>query len=121
MTTTPKRIVLAYSGGLDTSVNLRWLLETYHCPVVAFVANVGQEEDLEAIAQKAQQTGAEQVCVEEEREEFVRDYVFPALRAQAVYEGTYLLGRVTTRCALNSLSRRSPRICASLPPGASGI
>ncbi|MEE8302475.1 MAG: argininosuccinate synthase [Candidatus Tectomicrobia bacterium] len=97
MTTTPKRIVLAYSGGLDTSVNLRWLLETYRCPVVAFVANVGQEEDLEAIAQKAQQTGAEQVCVEDVREEFVRDYVFPALRAHAVYEGTYLLGTSLAR------------------------
>jgi argininosuccinate synthase len=97
VTTAPKRIVLAYSGGLDTSVNLRWLIETYRCPVVAFVANVGQEEDLEAIAQKAQQTGAEQVCVEDVREEFVRDYVFPALRAHAVYEGTYLLGTSLAR------------------------
>ena len=97
MTTAPQRIVLAYSGGLDTSVNLRWLLETYRCPVVAFVANVGQEEDLEAIAQKAQHTGAEQVCVEDVREEFVRDYVFPALRAHAVYEGTYLLGTSLAR------------------------
>lgn len=97
MTASPKRIVLAYSGGLDTSVNLRWLIETYRCPVVAFVANVGQEEDLEAIAQKAQQTGAELVCVEDVREEFVRDYVFPALRAHAVYEGTYLLGTSLAR------------------------
>jgi argininosuccinate synthase len=97
VTIAPKRIVLAYSGGLDTSVNLRWLLETYRCPVVAFVANVGQNEDLEAIAQKAQQTGAEQVCVEDVREEFVRDYVFPALRAHAVYEGTYLLGTSLAR------------------------
>jgi argininosuccinate synthase len=94
---TPRRIVLAYSGGLDTSVNLRWLLETYRCPVVAFVANVGQAEDLEAIAKKAQETGAEQVCVEDVREEFVRDYVFPALRAHAVYEGTYLLGTSLAR------------------------
>jgi argininosuccinate synthase len=93
----PKKIVLAYSGGLDTSVNLRWLLETYRCPVVAFIANVGQGEDLEAIAQKAQHTGAEQVCVEDVREEFVRDYVFPALRAHAVYEGTYLLGTSLAR------------------------
>jgi argininosuccinate synthase len=93
----PEKIVLAYSGGLDTSVNMRWLLETYHCPVVAFIANVGQDEDLEAIAQKAQQTGAEQVCVEDVREEFVRDYVFPALRAHAVYEGTYLLGTSLAR------------------------
>jgi argininosuccinate synthase len=76
---------------------MRWLLETYHCPVVAFIANVGQDEDLEAIAQKAQQTGAEQVCVEDVREEFVRDYVFPALRAHAVYEGTYLLGTSLAR------------------------
>lgn len=97
MTIAPKKIVLAYSGGLDTSVNLRWLLETYRCPVVAFVANVGQGEDLEAIAQKAQQTGAEQVCVEDVREEFVREYVFPALRAHAVYEGTYLLGTSLAR------------------------
>jgi argininosuccinate synthase len=89
--------VLAYSGGLDTSVIMRWLIETYHCPVVAFVANVGQQEDLEAIAQKAQQTGASQVCVEDVREAFVRDFVFPALRAHAVYEGSYLLGTSLAR------------------------
>ena len=94
---TPNKIVLAYSGGLDTSVIMRWLQETYHCPVVAFVANVGQQEDLEAIAQKAQQTGASQVCVEDVREAFVRDFVFPALRAHAVYEGTYLLGTSLAR------------------------
>jgi argininosuccinate synthase len=93
----PKQIVLAYSGGLDTSVIMRWLIETYHCPVVAFVANVGQQEDLEAIAQKAQQTGASQVCVEDVREAFVRDFVFPALRAHAVYEGSYLLGTSLAR------------------------
>src|SRR5207245_10387966 len=92
-----KQIVLAYSGGRDTSVIMRWLIETYHCPVVAFVANVGQQEDLEAIAQKAQQTGASQVCVEDVRETFVRDFVFPALRAHAVYEGTYLLGTSLAR------------------------
>jgi argininosuccinate synthase len=93
----PKQIVLAYSGGLDTSVIMRWLIETYRCPVVAFVANVGQQEDLEAIAQKAQHTGASQVCVEDVREAFVRDFVFPALRAHAVYEGTYLLGTSLAR------------------------
>jgi argininosuccinate synthase len=76
---------------------MRWLIETYHCPVVAFVANVGQQEDLEAIAHKAQQTGASQVCVEDVREVFVRDFVFPALRAHAVYEGTYLLGTSLAR------------------------
>ncbi len=94
---TPNQIVLAYSGGLDTSVIMRWLQETYHRPVVAFVANVGQQEDLEAIAQKAQHTGASQVCVEDVREAFVRDFVFPALRAHAVYEGTYLLGTSLAR------------------------
>ena len=97
MNVAPKQIVLAYSGGLDTSVIMRWLIETYHCPVVAFVANVGQQEDLEAIAHKAQQTGASQVCVEDVREAFVRDFVFPALRAHAVYEGTYLLGTSLAR------------------------
>jgi argininosuccinate synthase len=97
VSTAPQKIVLAYSGGLDTSVNLRWLIETYRCSVVAFIANIGQGEDLEAIAQKAQQTGAEQVCVEDVQEEFVRDYVFPALRAHAVYEGTYLLGTSLAR------------------------
>ncbi len=93
----PKKIVLAYSGGLDTSVIMRWLLETYHCVVVAFVADLGQEEDLDGIAQKARATGAEQVYVEDVREEFVRDYIFPALRAHAVYEGTYLLGTALAR------------------------
>ena len=93
MTTEPKCIVLAYSGGLDTSVIMRWLQETYGCPVVAFVADLGQDEDLEAIARKAERTGAEQVFVEDVQEAFVRDFVFPALRAHAVYEGTYLLGR----------------------------
>jgi argininosuccinate synthase len=93
----PRKIVLAYSGGLDTSVIMRWLLETYRCPVVAFVANVGQQEDLAAIAQKAQHTGASQVYVEDVREPFVRDFVFPALRAHAVYEGTYLLGTSLAR------------------------
>jgi argininosuccinate synthase len=97
VSTTPKRIALAYSGGLDTSVILRWLAETYRCPVVAFVADLGQAEDIEAIAHKAQQTGAEQVVVADVREDFVRDFVFPALRAHAVYEGTYLLGTSLAR------------------------
>ena len=97
MTTEPKRIVLAYSGGLDTSVIMRWLQETYGCPVVAFVADLGQDEDLDAIARKAERTGAEQVFVEDVQEAFVRDFVFPALRAHAVYEGTYLLGTSLAR------------------------
>ncbi len=92
-----KKIVLAYSGGLDTSVIIPWLIETYHCPVVAFVADVGQGEDLEAVRQKALKTGAAECYVEDLREEFVRDFVFPMLRAGAVYEGGYLLGTSIAR------------------------
>lgn len=97
MNTAPQKICLAYSGGLDTSVIMRWLIETYHCPVVAFVADVGQGEDLDAVAEKARNTGAENVIVKDVRAEFVQDYVFPALRAQAVYEGVYLLGTSLAR------------------------
>ncbi|MBI3328046.1 MAG: argininosuccinate synthase [Nitrospinae bacterium] len=97
MTTEIKRIVLAYSGGLDTSVILRWLIETYHCEVVAFLADLGQEEDLEGFRRKAERLGASHVYVEDVREEFVRDFVFPALRANAVYEGAYLLGTSLAR------------------------
>jgi argininosuccinate synthase len=111
----PKQIVLAYSGGLDTSVIMRWLIETYHCPVVAFVANVGQQEDLEAIAQKAQHTGASQVCVEDVREAFVRDFVFPALRAHAVYEGTYLLGTSLARPLIAKAQVEWPNGSALIP------
>ncbi|MGQ0794168.1 MAG: argininosuccinate synthase [Deltaproteobacteria bacterium] len=87
-----KKIVLAYSGGLDTSIILRWLIEEYGAEVVAFVADLGQGEDLDEVRQKALKTGASKVYIEDLREEFVRDFVFTALRANAVYEGTYLLG-----------------------------
>ncbi|HEV8321791.1 MAG TPA: argininosuccinate synthase [Myxococcota bacterium] len=93
----PRKIVLAYSGGLDTSVIMRWLIDTYRAEVVAFCADVGQGEDLEAVARKARDTGAVQVIVRDVREAFVRDYVFPALRAAAVYEGYYLLGTSLAR------------------------
>ncbi|MBI2882170.1 MAG: argininosuccinate synthase [Candidatus Tectomicrobia bacterium] len=92
-----KKIVLAYSGGLDTSVIIQWLQESYRCPVVAFVADVGQGEDLEAVRQKALRTGAAACHVEDLKEEFVRDFVFPMLRAGAVYEGGYLLGTSIAR------------------------
>ncbi len=92
-----KKIVLAYSGGLDTSVAIRWLIERYRCPVVAYCADVGQEDDLEAVRRKANATGASKVVVEDRREEFVRDHVFPALRAATVYEGDYLLGTSLAR------------------------
>ena len=91
------KIVLAYSGGLDTSVILKWLSERYQCPVVAFAADVGQEEDWDKVRAKGLSTGAEKVVISDLREEFVRDYVFPAFRANAIYEGSYLLGTSLAR------------------------
>jgi len=93
----PKKVVLAYSGGLDTSVILRWLLERYRCEVVAFCADLGQGEELIPIRDKALATGASSVHIVDLREEFVRDFVFPMLRANAVYEGSYLLGTSIAR------------------------
>ncbi len=92
-----KKVVLAYSGGLDTSVILRWLIENYRCEVVAFCADLGQGEELAAIEEKAKQVGASKVIIEDLREEFVRDFVFPMLRANALYEGGYLLGTSIAR------------------------
>ncbi len=92
-----KRVVLAYSGGLDTSVILRWLKEQYGCEVVAFCADLGQGEDLQAVKRKALRTGASKAVVGDLREEFVKNYVFPMLRANAVYEGSYLLGTSIAR------------------------
>ncbi len=92
-----KKIVLAYSGGLDTSVMLYWLKEKYQCPVMAMVADVGQSEDLEAIEKKAYETGADQVVISDLRESFIRDFVFPAMQAHALYEGEYLLGTALAR------------------------
>jgi argininosuccinate synthase len=95
-----KRIVLAYSGGLDTSVILRWLIETYAAEVVCYVGNVGQGEDLDAVHKKALATGAVDCVISDLREEFVRDFVFPAISANAVYEGSYLLGTSLARPVL---------------------
>src|SRR5437870_3206292 len=92
-----KRVVLAYSGGLDTSVILRWLIETYKCEVVAYCADLGQGEELIPIRDKALKTGAVGVHVVDLRETFVRDFIFPMLRANAVYEGAYLLGTSIAR------------------------
>ena len=97
MSETPNKIVLAYSGGLDTSIILTWLRETYGCEIVAFCADLGQREELEPARKKAIALGAAEVRVEDLREEFVRDFVFPILRANAVYEGTYLLGTSIAR------------------------
>src|SRR5438552_3145893 len=92
-----RRIVLAYSGGLDTSVILRWLIERYQAEVVAFCADLGQGEELGGLDEKARRTGATKLVVEDLREEFVRDYVFPMLRAGAIYENQYLLGTSIAR------------------------
>jgi argininosuccinate synthase len=92
-----KKVVLAYSGGLDTSVILKWLKETLGCEVVAFCADLGQGEDMKAVKAKALQVGASKVYIEDLREVFVRDYLFPILRANAVYEGNYLLGTSVAR------------------------
>ncbi len=92
-----RKVVLAYSGGLDTSVILTWLVETYGCEVIAFCADVGQGEELGPVRVKAKKTGASKVYVENLQEEFVRDFVFPAMMANAVYEGAYFLGTSIAR------------------------
>jgi len=92
-----KKVVLAYSGGLDSSVIVRWLIETYGCEVITLTGDVGQKQELEGLEKKALATGAVKAYVEDLKEEFVRDFVFPALRANAVYEGTYLLGTSLAR------------------------
>jgi argininosuccinate synthase len=92
-----RKVVLAYSGGLDTSVILTWLVETYGCEVIAFCADVGQGEELGPVRAKAKKTGASKVYVEDLKEEFVRDFVIPAMMANAVYEGAYFLGTSIAR------------------------
>jgi argininosuccinate synthase len=103
-------VVLAYSGGLDTSVILKWLEEVYGCEVVAFCADLGQGEDLKAIKKKAQSFGVKKVYVEDLREVFVKDHVFPMLRGNAIYEGSYLLG---TSIARPLIARRQIEIAAN--------
>ncbi len=93
----PKKIVLAYSGGLDTSVILKWLQNKYECPVVTFTADIGQGEELSPIETKAKNLGVKEIFIENLQEEFVRDYVFPMFRANTLYEGTYLLGTAIAR------------------------
>jgi argininosuccinate synthase len=97
MNTSVKKVVLAYSGGLDTSVILKWLQDTYDCEVATFTADIGQGEEVEEARVKAEQHGIKEIFIEDLSEEFVRDYVFPMFRANALYEGTYLLGTSIAR------------------------
>ncbi len=104
-----KKVVLAYSGGLDTSVILKWLQETYACEVVTFTADIGQGEEVEQARAKAEMLGVKEIFIEDLREEFVRDYVFPMFRANALYEGIYLLG---TSIARPLIAKRQIEIAA---------
>jgi argininosuccinate synthase len=117
-----KKICLAYSGGLDTSVIMTWLKETYKVPVVAFIADVGQGEDLAAISRKATKTGADKVHVADLRDEFARDYVFTALKANAVYEGAYLMGTSIARPLIARYQVKVARAegCDAVAHGATG-
>ena len=92
-----KKIVLAYSGGLDTSVILKWLQNTYNCPVVTFTADIGQGEELSPVEKKAKALGVKEIYIENLQEEFVKNYVFPMFRANTIYEGNYLLGTAIAR------------------------
>lgn len=111
-----QKVVLAYSGGLDTSVILKWLIETYECEVIAFVADIGQGEELDGLKEKALDTGAVKVVIEDLKEDFVRDYVFPAFRANAIYEGHYLLG---TSLARPLIAKRQVEVARA--EGADGV
>ncbi|MBN1609774.1 MAG: argininosuccinate synthase [Polyangiaceae bacterium] len=117
-----KRVVLAYSGGLDTSVILTWLRETYGCEVIAWCADVGQAEELTGLEAKAKTTGAAAYVQVDLREKFVRDFVFPALRANAIYEGEYLLGTSLARpCIIQGMMETVARVKAdAIAHGATG-
>jgi argininosuccinate synthase len=104
------KVVLAYSGGLDTSVILKWLIETYGCQVITFSADIGQIDRMDDVEANARRTGASRVYIEDLKEEFVRDYVFPAFRANAIYEGQYLLG---TSIARPLIAKRQMEIAAA--------
>ncbi|WP_096086366.1 argininosuccinate synthase [Agaribacterium haliotis] len=97
MSSSVKKVVLAYSGGLDTSVIVKWLQETYNCEVVTFTADIGQGEEVEPARAKAEALGVKEIYIDDLREEFVRDYVFPMFRSNAIYEGEYLLGTSIAR------------------------
>jgi argininosuccinate synthase len=117
-----KRVCLAYSGGLDTSVILHWLIQTYGCEVVAYTADIGQEEELAGLPERAKESGAIDCVVRDLREEFVRDFVFPAIRGGAIYEGTYLLGTALARPLIAKYQAEVAREagCDAVAHGATG-
>jgi len=117
-----KRVCLAYSGGLDTSVILRWLIEEYDCEVVAYCADVGQQEELDGLPEKAEETGAVDCVIKDLREEFARDFVFPAIQGSAIYEGVYLLGTALARplIAKHHVEVARATGCDALAHGATG-
>ena len=122
MTQEVNKIILAYSGGLDTSVIPSWLKDTYNCPVIAYAADLGQDEDIEGLKQRALEAGADEAVAEDLREEFVRDFVWPALRANAIYENTYLLGTSLARplIAKNQVALARNKGAGAVSHGATG-
>ena len=100
-----EKVVLLYSGGLDTSIMIKWLKENYHCDVIAFCADLGQEEELSGLQEKAIRTGASKLYIENLTEEFIVNYIYPTLKAGAIYEGSYLLGLHSARRLLPKSSR----------------
>ena len=116
------KVVLAYSGGLDTSVILKWLQDTYQCEIVTFTADIGQGEEVSPARAKAKKMGVKEIFIEDLREEFVRDYVFPMFRANAIYEGEYLLGTsiarplIAPRRRWTSRRRKKPTPSRTAPP-----
>jgi len=105
----PKKVVLAYSGGLDTSIIVPWLIENYGCEVICFTADLGQEQELDGLEEKALKSGASKLIVEDLREEFLTDYIFPTMQAGAIYERKYLLG---TSFARPLIAKRQVEIAA---------
>ncbi len=105
-----EKVVLAYSGGLDTSIIVKWLREQYGCEVIAYTADVGQEEELDGLEAKAIRTGASKIYIEDLKEEFARDFVYFAIKANAVYENSYLLG---TSIARPLIAKRQIEIAAA--------
>ncbi len=122
MTKTVKRVALAYSGGLDTSIIIPWLKENYHCEVIAIAVDVGQGEELEGLREKAIETGAAEIYIEDLRHEFVTEYIFPTIRAGAVYEHKYLLGTSFARpvIAKRQVEVAKQKGCDALAHGCTG-